>query len=173
MESFWPKKAWENPRGKRAFPRGIFPRLSRTRSVRFGGFQPPGQKRHATKLSFLKYQREIVCFLCEAFSADAGSRGIIPLAGGRIPPPPVADAGGRRPNEAQSAVDCACAVRSRDNAELWIQGPRRPTGHLSFFKSSIIINAQGPARPLFSFQNEGRDAFAPLPGIRKIWNYFT
>ena len=39
--------------------------------------------------------------------------------GGRIPPPPVADAGGRRPNEAQSARACACRWPLHDNAELW------------------------------------------------------
>ena len=38
---------------------------------------------------------------------------------GRIPPPPVAEKGGRRPNEAQSTRACACRWPLCDNAELW------------------------------------------------------
>ena len=46
---FWLKKARENPRGKASFPFGFFPGFPRMRSIRAGGFQPPGQKHSGGK----------------------------------------------------------------------------------------------------------------------------
>ncbi len=80
----------------------------------------------------------IVCFRFTRF-ARMGAGGEVPCRGGRIPPPPVADTGGRRPNETQSATDCACAVRSRDDAELWFQEPRRPLSFCHFNLRVVLV----------------------------------
>ena len=48
---------------------------------------------------------------------------------GRIPPPPVAEKGGRRPNEAKSARACACRWPLHDNAELWEKAARPDALH--------------------------------------------
>jgi hypothetical protein len=48
--------------------------------IRVGGFQPPGQKQTAARLTvFTKQQQEAVCLRQQAYSASVGSRDEPPM----------------------------------------------------------------------------------------------
>ena len=46
---FWPYEIRENPLGYASIPPGIYPGFHRMQRIRFGGFQPPGQKHKTGK----------------------------------------------------------------------------------------------------------------------------
>ena len=72
-----------------------------------------------TRLALYKIQAHIVCNY-RIPNRQIGSRARwVLVRGGRIPPLPVADEGGRRPNEAQSPAPCVLRWALGDNAELW------------------------------------------------------